>query len=506
MSKLTSFYEDLIALCGIKIGDYGRLAYPTGEESFPLTFDDKPLVFPDKQYTNLTENRNQDVIMLHPLSESSLPTRGISEVQDLLRRCAIIRVNQIGRFLLNKAVEINRRASADSSYKLDHKLSQLFAKVDGVDEKFVKFWIKLDNKMNEDARFRLFNINLTQFGSIGNEKYDRIAVLSSPLYDQLVLGGDNNKVFDVTFTRKQDLATLKEIMLALFPLLAEGGYRSGSSSTVAPTFVAFCEMMIEVTNGFNDLLVKYKKEANGSEGMFTPKTNLLLDKDNLTSLRHALSIQDYNEGVHKDHEANLTESRTKTSQSRSRDKVDDDRREVRTNDVEPKEPVAVPAITPLNQPQLVPKALVESVNGQTRIYHQPPIDPIDAQRDRERAERDAERDSRATSGDPLSWLQGFDRSGRRDERDRDRYDDRRDRDRDNRRDRDDRRDRDYDDRRYSNRDRDERYGRDRDRDRDRYDDRYDRDDRRDRGRDRDYDDDRRLSASGDRPFWATLRA
>ena len=83
MSKLTEFYTNLIDLCGIEISNHGRLVFPiygeAGESTqIPLQYDNKPIVFPDKLFLEDPENKPGDVIVLHPLSESSGARAGLS--------------------------------------------------------------------------------------------------------------------------------------------------------------------------------------------------------------------------------------------------------------------------------------------------------------------------------------------------------------------------------------------------------------------------------------------
>lgn len=303
MSKLTSFYENLLLLCGVKVGDFGRLAVETGTEDFYLKYDGKPLVYPEKQYLTSPENPSDEVITFHPLSESSI--RGASEVQDLLRKAAIVHVNDIGRSLLAKAIEINRNATADSSFKMTPKQNKLFANVGEIDEKFMKFWTKLNNKMSTDSKSRLFDIYLKQHGEVDNKRFDRICTISSPLYDAIEFT-DNTTVFGIAADRKKDLNTLKEVLKTLFPRLESGGYIGGSSSNVAPFLTVFVEGLVELETRFNDILLIYGKEANGTEGLYCKGLDILRDVD-LGKIRNMIPAdKPYNVGTTKDKEVDHT--------------------------------------------------------------------------------------------------------------------------------------------------------------------------------------------------------
>lgn len=442
MSKLTEFYTSLIDLCGIEISNHGRLVFPLSVEGgdsteLPLQYDGKPIVFPDKKFLEDPENKPGEVIVLHPLSESSM--RAPSEVQEVLRKAAIARICTVGDFLLKRAIKINHDACMDTSIKLNHKLSKLFTGIEGVDVKFVNWFNKIDKAMQENSSYRLFNIFLRLNGEIGKNHYSRVCIISSPLYDELKIA-EGTTIWGVEGGRKKDIATLINILEALFPELAKDGYVFGSSSGTAPTLVAFMEGVALIADRFNKLLIEYGKEAKGIERGTTRSTDF--DRNvKLSSLRNAHPpTEDYNIGVGKD----VVEKRT----------------------VEPEQKrIAEPTVLETHQPRASSLEVPVRQSATTRT---------------EPARQETEQESAVPEN--AFWLDNGrnDRSGRRDDyRDRDRYDDRRYDDRRDSRDRDDYRDRDrYDDRRDNYRDRDRRdYRADR-----RYDDRRD---SRYGGRDRD---------------------
>lgn len=310
MSKLAEFYTGLLDLCGIEVGNLGRLTYRSsvtdGAEqlNIVLQYDGKPIIFPEKQHLENPENKNDEVIVLHPLSESSL--RAPSEVQEVLRKAAIVRICEVGDFLLKRAIKINHDASMDKSIKLNHKLSKLFHSLGDegdVDVKFVNWFNKIDLAMQQNPSYRLFNIFLRMHGEVGKNKYDRVAVISSPLYDELKLAKESTTIFGVEGGRKKDIATLLRFLEALFPELANGGYISGSSSGTAPTLMAFMEAMALIAGRFNKLLTEYGKEAKGIEGGTTRGVDF--DRNvKLSALRSAHPLEDYNIGVGKDSDDN----------------------------------------------------------------------------------------------------------------------------------------------------------------------------------------------------------
>ncbi len=452
MSKLTEFYTNLIDLCGIEISNHGRLVFPLSVEGgesteLPLQYDGKPIVFPDKKFLEDPENKPGEVIVLHPLSESSM--RAPSEVQEVLRKAAIARICTVGDFLLKRAIKINHDACMDTGIKLNHKLSKLFTGIEGVDVKFVNWFTKIDKAMQENSSYRLFNIFLRLNGEIGKNHYSRVCIISSPLYDELKIA-EGTTIWGVEGGRKKDIATLISILEALFPELAKDGYVFGSSSGTAPTLVAFMEGLALIADRFNKLLIEYGKEAKGIERGTTRGTDF--DRNvKLSTLRSAHPTEDYNIGVGKD----VVEKRPQEPEKK---------RSVESAVLETHQPRASSLEVPVRQPTTT---RTEPTRQETEEESVVPENAFwldtgrDDRRDRRDNYRDRDRyDDRYDDRDDRRYDDRRDSRGRDNYRDRDRYDDRDDNYRDRGRSsyRDDRR---YDDRRdsrYSSRDRDDRQG------------------------------------------------
>ena len=458
MSKLTEFYTNLIDLCGIEISNHGRLVFPiygeAGESTqIPLQYDNKPIVFPDKLFLEDPENKPGDVIVLHPLSESSM--RAPSEVQEVLRKAAIARICAVGDFLLKRAIKINHDACMDTNIKLNHKLSKLFTGIDGVDVKFVNWFNKIDKAMQENTAYRLFNIFLRLNGEVGKNNYSRVCIISSPLYDELKLA-ENTTIWGVEGGRKKDIATLISILEALFPELARDGYVFGSSSGTAPTLMAFMEGVALIADRFNKLLIEYGKEAKGIERGTTRSTDFDR-KVKLSALRSAHPTEDYNIGVGKD-TAEKRSSEPETKRESEPTRLETHKVAPEALSVAVRQTTAVRTEQPREETEKeagVPEGAFWLDDRETRRenYRDRGRDDRDERYDRDRGydDRYDRRDERYSSRGRDDRRENYrDRPSRENYRDRDRgRDDRyssRDRDRGGR------------DERYSSRDRDDRQG------------------------------------------------
>lgn len=294
MNDLTTFYHKLLDMCGIELDGLGRLSVKIegedGDETFHLKVLDMPVVFPDKSFLKLPENTPDKTITFHPLSESIV--RGVSEVQTMLMRAAIVRINTVGGSILNNSIDINYNATADESYKLNHKQNQLFADVSdntAVDEKFIKWWNKITEAMIKDPKYRLFDLTLVRSSSIEDKQYQRVAVISSPLWDAIHVSQNKDEVFGVKVERKKDLAILTTLLKSLFPDLQGGGYKVGSSEEPAPYLQAFVGVMITILTRFNSLLsiLGAKMDKDTRNGLHSTGMDLM-ENVNLDKIRNLI--------------------------------------------------------------------------------------------------------------------------------------------------------------------------------------------------------------------------
>ena len=299
-TTLQDLYGDLLAMCGVDISTYGRLVVKTKEDEdgdvqeIPLKYAGKNIIFPEKQFINDPQNKDEGVITLHPLSESTI--RGTSEVLDILRKAAIIRLCYVGDFILKRAVTLNHNVSMDENFKFNHKLSTLFSEVPEIDQKFVGWFDKLMEVTATDSSKRIFNIYFKREGEIGRNRYTRVCVISSPLYDELMMVNNTKEIFGVEAPRKKDIQTLIAIMESIFPKLKGNEYISGSSSAVAPTLIAFMEALSMIGKSLNKTLEILGKEAKGISDGNTKGVDWNREA-NLTHLRNVQPIEEYNIGV-----------------------------------------------------------------------------------------------------------------------------------------------------------------------------------------------------------------
>ena len=285
-------------MCFIRQSEIGQLETvvrdPQSKEEilFPLKISDRPIVFPENHFLTLEANKN--AVVFHPLSESNLKTP--SEVIEVLRRSAVVRICSIASYLLDRAVEINHNTTSDSSYKMNHKLSDLFKDVPDVDAKFYAWYRKLTKEISTNAseqRYQLFNIHIKIDGVAQNNRYDRVTAITSPFYDYLISSSDVE--LPVSAPRKKDTETLKSLITSLFTELPKSGYVAGSNNSVAPTLLSFMEALSKIFKRLNNLLAIYGKEANDITNGNTVGTDWERDQ-NFSKLRSYLPVQEFNIG------------------------------------------------------------------------------------------------------------------------------------------------------------------------------------------------------------------
>lgn len=405
-NKLTTFYTPLLAMCGIEVAN-GYMQYAGFDDPIPLEIDGKPVIFIDERWVNDPAIKNIDKVYFHPLSESSVSSP--SEVQHMLRSTAIVRLNTIATKMLMTAVNINHSLGTKEGFKLNAKQASMFSKVGNIDDKFVKFFNSLMEKLNSDENLLWFDIYIKIQGKILDKGYDRLTIISSPLYDELTKEDKDGKVFGVK-CRQQDVNNLREILLAIYPKLdSEAGYRAGSSHAIAPSLVSFTTVLADILSDVNKSLTIFGKHANEITGC---TTDVIWDENaDLSTLRNLFPISDYNIGLQ---DTEQKRKRREEAEEYDEPKPSKPERGKTTNvvhvDDSPYAEEVKPAKVELNQSQgarMINKAttLAATTSGRTRTTStwtlEEPTETEDKPRERreERRERDRDYDDRRRDRD-----------------------------------------------------------------------------------------------------------
>lgn len=244
--NITDFYEGIIETLGFEYDKAtGAVSMATVSGSTPVSIETKKgsrrLVIP---YHHVLQNPDwEHTIAFHPICENVARTD--SDVLKFLQRFGTAALN----YSIDAVMEtlITWCADKDNHQNLNHKQNAFLALFPNADDKAVKNWNKISNKIGDS------NL-LVKFATLRNKElegqtYLRVSFVKFPFYRTLIDILENNdepEVFGVKL-RKKDVEGYKALFEYIFKHVStpDAYYSFGSRSNTAPTFHAFINALVK---------------------------------------------------------------------------------------------------------------------------------------------------------------------------------------------------------------------------------------------------------------------
>lgn len=298
---LRKFYEQMLSICGLSIGDDDFLNTfyfdeDNNPQPAPMMVNGLGVIFPTDGV--LREGKWKDRVGFHPLSESG--TRGASPV--LLSTAASMRfkiyqsIVQMGIALLKVT-----RDSRDGTVKnLPANLVEVLGSLPKtVDNKTLSFFCKVMAKSN-DTDQAVVKICIKRNGSIQGTEYKRTTSIYFPIYEQLLTAIEKKEgeFWGIPAARKTDLVVVKELLEILMPDISDPDrYSAGSFNAVTPYLDCFIQAAGKAQDSINytlELLDKYIPSTIRSN--LQADTTWMEEETNYRDLRKVVPPLKFNEG------------------------------------------------------------------------------------------------------------------------------------------------------------------------------------------------------------------
>lgn len=266
MSKtLIEFYKDTLSSLGFPTNNEGYILVGEGEEKMPITVDGKPLVLPLKKHIGSILDTNDDgeiivtKVLYNPLKESAIKGNSLSLVKTktFVEGRLSFSLAMAGYLLLTLAnkQELQKKVSFEISKFLSaiHGIKNMNIK-ELVDDKSIQTWLNLFNNAMDNG-LGYIKIYLKKSGKENGVKYNRLAVLSSPVYSELIEADANTPVMKIKL-RNKDLKVFK----ILFEYLLDGISESpntvtvGSNDLESPAFISLMELYLKIMTKINTVV------------------------------------------------------------------------------------------------------------------------------------------------------------------------------------------------------------------------------------------------------------
>lgn len=268
--KMIDFYKSILKLGGMFVNDNDYVKVKKGNDELQVLVDGLGLVMPTREHLGScmedtgTGKLEKIKTIFHPLKENII--RSESDVLVKLREAISARLNFT---IFRVFVAILELANSPELQKKPNKeiikvLSMLSdtknpTKTPNVDDKSISNFERLiDAGMKINMYKNTIGLYIRRGGSIGNdgEKFNRIAVIDFPLYDEIT---GEDRVVRGTKLRIKDKDVFASIYEYMFPMIdSKEAYMFGSSDKTSPGLVSLLTAAYSIGDRLNKLVKTYK--------------------------------------------------------------------------------------------------------------------------------------------------------------------------------------------------------------------------------------------------------
>lgn len=264
MEELLSYYRKILRNVGLRVNDEGYIYI--GDTLFIVK--DKPLVLPtENQLSSVMEkNENGEYVIakipFNPLNEDVI--KGDSESLKRLKRCVERHISKSLGGLVEVLLTLasNKDLQKETSLEVNKFLGSLSdAKNIGVkqviDDKTISNWVEINKAMIKQGKLPI-DIYLKKTSSYKGTKYNRLATLNSPLYEEIKQATKEAPVFGIKL-RPKDITVFNIAFKFILKELDENDVISiGSNDNVAPGYVSLMTLYVTVMSRINKIFQSLK--------------------------------------------------------------------------------------------------------------------------------------------------------------------------------------------------------------------------------------------------------
>ena len=282
--KLNEFYTKALETLSLGVDEHGYVTLKSGDETLRVTVGSKKfLVMATSEHVSTMDDNK---VLFNPLQEDAI--KGINpsmvKYKSLIERQLSIAFNTAAILLARLASDVKLQKGA--SLELNKFISELNKlRKQNMKEIVTEDSIKLLNKIFETSYTKASNagmlaISLTRAKVIEGEKFNKVASVVLPIYDDLL---ENPKyVYDIEIKRPTDAGILKTIIEYIVGLNDEdkidyAKFTVGSNSLESPTFISVYKLYYKLADRLNKVLKQLSFLDKNLTKAVMLKTELSLD-------------------------------------------------------------------------------------------------------------------------------------------------------------------------------------------------------------------------------------
>lgn len=295
--NLIQYYTRVIENVGLNVDDEGYIYAGKKDDKVLITADNgKFLVLPTREQIGSLYTENEEgeptitKCLYNPLNEDVVKGDSVSLKRTKLfieKRLSHIFAT-IGELLLIMAE--NKENQKNTGLMINKFLASINAAHNQgvrtiVDDKMIESWIKLyENSLKNEKG--LFTIFLKKKGKFQGNDYNRLAVLSSDLYDELLKASKDDTIFGIKL-RNKDIIVYRLIFEFVLNNWDEDTHTIciGSNDLDSPSFLSLMSIFITISERNNKILNLIKDIDKR-----VAKTNII---DNLLTMNELHNIKQF---------------------------------------------------------------------------------------------------------------------------------------------------------------------------------------------------------------------
>jgi hypothetical protein len=251
--KMLDLYKSILSTGGLSVDKDGMVSAKAGNTVIPFTVKGKRLVLPTKEHLSNSDWENR--VIFHPLSENVL--RAESDVMSRFRSAINTRMNYVLGCVMEELMTLATSVKMHSN--LDPDQSKVLSVLKNADEKTLNALQSILKAMSVDSNKdkSIVHIYLKRGGTVGGKKYDRAAIVSFPLYEEILKS--DKSVYGVTL-RSKDKLSIQHLLEFIFPgIQTENSFNRGSFSDVAPFLDSLMKAVMALACSINTIVDEYDK-------------------------------------------------------------------------------------------------------------------------------------------------------------------------------------------------------------------------------------------------------
>ncbi|MDD2879639.1 MAG: hypothetical protein PHQ58_04315 [Rhodoferax sp.] len=259
--KIIELYKEILAAGYLFADKEGMISAKVKGSTMPFLIDGKRLVLPTKEHLKNGDWSNR--VVFHPLSENIL--RGESKVLERFRNNINMRLNYVLSMVADQLFKLVVNVGGHKHLSPDQ--SVILSSVKNADEKAYTAFGNLVEDMGLTNKTKcIVHIYLKKGGVVDGKKYNRAAIVTFPLYEELLK--NQKQVFGVTIASAKHRESIKQLLEYILPGIEKPHYFDrGSESQIAPYLDCLMQGVLGIASRINNIIDEYGQFMDSTDDL-----------------------------------------------------------------------------------------------------------------------------------------------------------------------------------------------------------------------------------------------